>query len=166
MRLSLPVHGIPVNRFDAEGLLDELERRGVPPGSRVLLPRSEQARETLPQGLRARGCVVDTVTAYRNVAPDIDTDALRRQLATSELDALTFTSPSTVANFAAMLDDAARAGAARCAIAAIGQVTADALRKNGLPPDVVPEAPGAESLVTALIEYFAAQGLSSTEGET
>jgi uroporphyrinogen III methyltransferase/synthase len=166
MRLSLPVHGIPVERFDAEGLLDELERRGVPAGSRILLPRSEQARETLPEGLRARGCAVDTVTAYRNVAPDIDTEALRRQLAASELHALTFTSPSTVANFSAMLDDAARAEAGRCAIAAIGGVTADALRKNGLPPNVVPETPGAESLVAALIEYFAAQGLSSTEGES
>ena len=157
MRLSLPVHGIPVERFDAEGLLAELERRGVPAGSRVLLPRSGQARETLPDGLRARGCEVDTVTAYRNVAPDIDAAALRRQLAASELHALTFTSPSTVRNFSAMLDDEAKAGAERCVIAAIGRVTADALQCEGLPPDVVPEKPGVESLVAALAENCAAR---------
>ena len=158
MRLSLPVHGIPVESFDAEGLLGELERRGVPAGSRVLLPRSEQARETLPEGLRGRGCVVDAVAAYRNIAPDIDAAKLRRQLAASELQVLTFTSPSTVENFCALLDDAARAGAERCVIAAIGRVTADALRSKGLAPDVVPETPGAESLVAALVETFAASG--------
>jgi len=158
MRYRMPVHGIPVERFDAEGLLAELERWGVPAESRVLLPRSEKAREVLPEGLRERGCVVDAVTAYRNVAPDIDADALRRQLAASEFDALTFTSPSTVENFTALLDDAARAGAERCVIAAIGRVTADALLRKGLPPDVVPEMPGAESLVAALVDNLVASG--------
>ncbi len=165
MRFKMPVHGIPVERFDAEGLLAELERRGVPAGSRVLLPRSEKAREVLPDGLRARGCVVDAVTAYRNIAPDVDADWLRRQLAASELDALTFTSPSTVENFTDLLDDAARAGAERCVVVAIGRVTAEALRSKGLPPDVVAETPGVESLVAALIDTFAEAGSAKKPGK-
>ena len=59
-------------------------------------------------------------------------------------------SPSTVRHFAALLDAASREAAARCWIAGIGPITAEALRREGFEPDVVPERAGAAELVAAL----------------
>jgi uroporphyrinogen III methyltransferase/synthase len=148
---GLPVHTIPAERFDAEGMLEALDRHFPPEGRHFLLPRAEAARETLYDGLRASGARVDAVTAYRTVAPDTDADALRERLVAGRFDVLTFASPSAVRNFVSLLDDAARRAAADCLVAAIGPTTAEALRKEGLPADVVPERATAEGLVAALI---------------
>jgi uroporphyrinogen III methyltransferase/synthase len=141
-------------RHDAEGLLAEIEKALPPAGRRFLLPRAEQARETLPGALRAAGASVDTVVVYRTVAAEADADSLRRRLVAGELDALTFTSPSTVRHFVAMLDAPAREAAGRCLVAAIGHVTAEALRAEGLEPEVVPERATATDLVASLAEAW------------
>ena len=39
-------------------------------GARVLLPRAAEAREVVPDSLRAMGARVDVVDAYQNVVPD------------------------------------------------------------------------------------------------
>jgi uroporphyrinogen-III synthase len=104
----------------------------------------------LPDGLRAAGAEVVEVTAYRNVPADVDTAALRDALVAGELHALTFTSPSTARHFAAQLDARAREAARGCWIAAIGPVTAEALRREGLEPDVMPQRASADELVSAL----------------
>ena len=128
----------------------------LPPwGKRFLLPRSDRAREVLPEGLRREGAVVDAVTAYCNVPAEVDAQALREQLVAGELDALTFTSPSTVRAFAALLDDVSREAARGCAIAAIGPVTAEALQRAGLDPHVTPERATARELVEALANHVA-----------
>ena len=77
-------------------------------------------------------------------------DALREQLCGRKLDAITFTSPSTAENFAALLDEESRKAAADCTVAAIGPVTADALRRLGLAPDWVPDEPTVRALVEGL----------------
>ena len=60
--------------------------------------------------------------------------------------------------FLAHLDDTALAAARRCCVAAIGPVTADALRDAGLPPDVTSASAGAAALVTALAAHMAEAG--------
>ena len=80
------------------------------------------------------------------------------RLVAGEFDALTFTSPSTVRNFTALLDEDSRAAAGRCLIAAIGPVTAEALRVEGLAPDVLPARAGAAELVEALAAHVTAPG--------
>lgn len=157
---GLPVHRVPGSRFDAEGMLAEVVGSASPYGRRFLLPRSDRARDVLPEGLRREGAVVDAVTAYRNEPADVDACALRRELTSGALDALTFTSPSTVRHFTALLDPPSREAAARCLVVAIGPVTAAALRGEGLPPDVLPARAGAAELVAALADHVAA-GLAS-----
>ena len=107
--------------------------------------------------LRHAGGVVDAVTAYRNVPAITDGTALRADLESGRLDALTFTSPSTVRHFDALLDASARAAATRCTIAAIGPLTAAALCKVGLPPDITPEQATARELVEALAAHVAGE---------
>jgi uroporphyrinogen III methyltransferase / synthase len=152
---GLPVHWMPAERFDAESMLEVVLRACSAAGKRILLPRSELARDVLPDGLRREGAVVDVVTVYRNVPAQADGTALRDALSQG-LDVLTFTSPSTVRHFDALLDAQARAAAARCVIAAIGPLTAVALREVGLTPHVTPERVTARELVEALAAHLAA----------
>jgi len=156
---GLPVHALPGERFDAEGLLELIARELQPRGKRFLFPRAARARALLLDGLREAGARVDAVSVYRTLPADADAAALRARLVAGEIDALTFTSPSTVRNFVALLDAPARAAAERALVAGIGPVTAEALRKEGMRADVVPARASAVDLVAAL-----ARALSDSEG--
>ena len=145
------------SEFRAEGVLAALRDEDVR-GRRFLLPRAAGARAILPESLRARGAVVDEVIAYRAVTPaDADVAGLREALEAGALDALTFTSSSTVRNFVAMLGAAdvsrlVRGG--RPAVACIGPVTADTARELGLPVDIVPDEYTVPALARAVARHF------------
>ncbi len=148
---GLAIELVPGERFDADGLLEAVLGAGPVSGRRFLLPRAAGARDVLPDGLRRAGARVDAVTAYRTLPADVDAAWLRGRLVRGEIDALTFTSPSTVRRFVGCLDAAARDAAERCAVVAIGPVTAAALRAAGLAPDAVAERAAAEALVAAVV---------------
>jgi uroporphyrinogen III methyltransferase/synthase len=154
---GLPVHRVPAGRFDAEGVLALVRDALGPEELRVLIPRSDIARDVLPDGLRAAGATVDAVTAYCNRPAPVDAPSLRAQLVAGELHALTFTSPSTARRFIDHLDAAALEAARRCVVVAIGRVTREALEGVGLAPDVVPDRPDAVALAQALADHVAAQ---------
>ncbi len=145
------------SEYRAEGLLAALRDDDVR-GRTFLLPRAAGARPVLPESLRARGAVVDEVIAYRAVPPsDADAAGLREALEAGAIDALTFTSSSTVRNFVAMVGEAAvrrlvRGG--RPVVACIGPVTADTARELGLPVDVVPEDYTVPALARAVAQHF------------
>jgi uroporphyrinogen III methyltransferase/synthase len=141
----------------AESVLAEWPDRDLH-GKRILIPRALEARETLPEGLRALGATVDVVTAYETTMDAEATAEFRAQLDNGELDALTFTASSTVHNFARALT--AESGSelrdqiGAIAVAAIGPITADALRSYGVTPDIVAEEHTIPGLVTALETHF------------
>ncbi|HSB54192.1 MAG TPA: uroporphyrinogen-III synthase, partial [Gemmatimonadales bacterium] len=66
-------------------------------GRRVLLPHAALAREETAASLRAAGAIVDEVVAYQTLPPAPDGASLAAL--EGEIDAVTFTSPSTVRNF-------------------------------------------------------------------
>lgn len=73
------------------------------PGERVLLLRGDLADDDLPAALRARGAHVDDVVAYRTIeAPESSRPLLRRALEADRLDAVLFTSGSTVRGLVAL----------------------------------------------------------------
>jgi uroporphyrinogen III methyltransferase / synthase len=143
--------------YRAEGMLAALAREELG-GRRVLLPRAAGARAILPDTLRARGAIVDEVAVYRAVPPsDAETESLRAALDADGVDALTFTSSSTVRNFALLAggDLAARfRRPRRPLVACIGPVTAETARELGLPVDVVPDAYTIPALTAALARHF------------
>jgi uroporphyrinogen III methyltransferase/synthase len=143
--------------YRAEGLLAALAREDVR-GLRILLPRAAGARPVLPETLIARGARVDEVIAYQAIAPpDADVDGLRAALAAGTISALTFTSSSTVRNFAELLGPAEIAklgGSAGPVIACIGPITAETAREVGLPVHVCPQDYTAQGLAAALIDHF------------
>lgn len=135
-------------RFDAEGLLEEIDRQGeIFSGARVLLPLAEVARETLATGLRDRGARVDVVTAYRSSAPETIEEGLIASLLVSESPTLvTFTSPSAARH----LFDLAGGSVLELPVAAIGPVTAEAARGLGFQVVVVPDHHTLDGLASAV----------------
>ncbi len=119
---------VPANAV-AEGLLAEFPAPTNGAGeSRVLLARAETARDVLPDGLRAAGWVVDVVVAYRNVAPDVDPEAL---VAASTADLVIFTSESTVHRYHGLFAGSAVSSVVPVDAACIGPISAAAALSAG-----------------------------------
>jgi uroporphyrinogen III methyltransferase / synthase len=135
--------------FRAEGLVEAFAHQEMR-GTRVLIPRAETARSILPDGLRSLGAVVDVVPVYRiDLARDQDPH-IRRRLLAGRVDAVTFTSSSTVRNFVELLRGEAPRALGRAVVACIGPVTAATVREYGLRVDVVAETYTIPGLVASL----------------
>jgi uroporphyrinogen III methyltransferase/synthase len=141
--------------FSAEGLVEAFRAAGAGPGWRVLVPRAAEGREVLRDGLEAMGCEVDVVAAYRTVAAKPEAAAVARLRA--GVDAVTFTSPSTVRHFVAVLESGGiDAGTFMREVvkASIGPVTRSALDGMGYGADVEADPYTAEALAAALGRHF------------
>jgi uroporphyrinogen III methyltransferase/synthase len=122
-------------------------------GKRIVFLRAKEAREILPEELTARGAVVTIVPVYETLFDDDGADAIRRLLAEGRVDAVTFTSASTVQNFAQAVATAEQSCAAltgTTTLVAIGPVTAEAARGLGLTVQTVAEEHTIPGLVSAL----------------
>jgi uroporphyrinogen III methyltransferase/synthase len=136
-------------RAVAESLVEAL---AAVPVERALVARAREAREVLPEALRARGAEVDVLALYETVAEPLESAALA---AARDADYVTFTSSSTVRFFleAATAADGAVAPAlsAHTRIVSIGPVTSAALREHGLEPDVEADPHDIGGVVAALL---------------
>ena len=146
--------------FVAEGLLAALDERGVVlAGARVLLPRAAEARDVLPETLRAAGATVDVLTVYETQTVPVPAVLATRLEAA---DFITFTSASAVRGFAELMGDdmtgAGRPAAVRLAgtrLCSIGPQTSAALAELGLPVAVEAEQHTSEGLVQAVVALVA-----------
>ncbi|HEU4564610.1 MAG TPA: uroporphyrinogen-III synthase [Gemmatimonadaceae bacterium] len=145
------VPAVVPERYVAEGVLEALRARDDVRGRRVLYPAAAGARDVIPAGLRELGAVVDAVVIYRSVPDDSWREAVAARLGRGEVDAVTFTSGSTVRHF---VDAVGVALARRARAVTIGPVTSDAAREAGL--EVAAEAHEATvpSLVDAVAEVL------------
>jgi uroporphyrinogen-III synthase len=112
----------------------------------VLLPRADVATEELEEALRRKGWSPVRVDAYQVLLADAIPAAARRALAEERVDAITFTSPTTVEGFVAV------AGVPRrSTVVCIGPVTAEAARGAGFEVAAVAEPHTTDGLVGAVI---------------
>jgi len=142
--------------FRAEAVVSALARAGVS-GCRVLLPRAAGARSVLPDELRALGATVEDVPTYRTVAPTTRAAGLETSLLRDGADLVTFTSSSTVHNFADAFAGRLHEAVGRAAVGCIGPVTADTARGYGLAVDIQPTEYTIPAFVEAIVAYFAAR---------
>ena len=145
-------------RAVSEAVLAELSDRnwqGVP----VLLPGSAIGRDALAAGLSNLGARVRRVAAYRNVRPEGVAETARAVLRRG-VDAVTFTSSSTVRNLLDILGDD-RHLLNGCLIAAIGPITAATARELQLPVDIIAADHNVPGLANALAHHFAADASPS-----
>jgi uroporphyrinogen-III synthase len=137
-----------------EGLAQGLIARGVS-GQRILLPRGDQARDALERALHEAGASVTAVVAYETLDGEGDVSVLSRAVAEGTLDAVCFTSASTVRSLARRIGDMdfGRWFSERKPLAAsMGPLTSEALRELGVEPHVEAREHTAQGLVSAVRE--------------
>jgi uroporphyrinogen III methyltransferase/synthase len=152
-RYGLRANLVP-SEFQAEGLIEAMKSEGVK-GQRVLIPRAAVARELLPEQLRALGCDVRVVTVYRTVLPSVDREQFRDRFRRREVDVITFTSSSTVSNFAKLFDsqDDMKKLTDAVVVACIGPITAKTARNIGLTVTVMPPENTVPALAEAIVQH-------------
>lgn len=140
--------------YVAESVVHSLRKKVI--GKRVLLVRARIARDIIPRELRRMAERVDVVEAYRTVAPASSRKRLRSLFRdpTQRPHIVTFTSSSTVKNFADLLGSKLRPGGrARAEIltASIGPITSSTLRSLGFRVDLQARVFTIPGLVDAIV---------------
>ena len=173
---ALRVAGVQVDLVPpesvAESALAALRSEGVA-GRTFLLPQAAAARTVLADGLEAAGAVVTVVPLYDTLPAQEDAATVFSEIASGRIDAVTFTSSSTVRSFAQ------NAGATDVApllrgtkVACIGPITATTAREFGIRVDVVASEHTIPGLVAALREilprdeFVGARNLSTRQSQT
>jgi uroporphyrinogen III methyltransferase/synthase len=154
---ALRTHGVRLalvpSDFRAEGLLASFAQAGIK-GQHILLPRAAGARAILPTELRRAGAVVEEVISYRTAAPAAAAGALRDELLSGHADLVTFTSSSTVHNFAASFGDELGRVLAHTRVACIGPVTGQTARDYGIEVSIQPAIYTIAALVDAILAFY------------
>ncbi len=137
-------------RFVAESLLEAFPDPASPTAL-VLVARAESARDVLPDGLGERGYSVDVLAVYRTVPVTPRAQDLERVLR-GDIDAITFTSSSTVANFCDALGSIPDG---KVPVISIGPVTSRTARERGLRVDAEADPHTIDGLVDAVLRTLA-----------
>ncbi|WP_304089583.1 uroporphyrinogen-III synthase, partial [Phascolarctobacterium succinatutens] len=153
---ALAGHGLTADlipsAYKAEELAEALAGE-ITAGDKILLARAKVAREVLPESLRKIGAIVDVVTAYETVADCENKEELIAALESGEASVVTFTSSSTVTNLLEVLGDKKEL-LNKAALAAIGPVTADTLKKHGYTPAINAAEYTIDGLMTAITNFY------------
>ncbi|MBI1279204.1 MAG: uroporphyrinogen-III synthase [Anaerolineaceae bacterium] len=150
-QLGLNTIDLPA-QYDAEALAISLP---IEAGTRVLLPESVIARPTLNDQLTTRGAKVTVVTAYQTICGRGGVD-VPRLLAQKQIDAMTFTSSSTVTYFLERLqkEGGKLEDALSLCAACIGDQTAQTARDCDFRVITVASEHTLDGLVNTLDRYF------------
>jgi uroporphyrinogen III methyltransferase/synthase len=157
MEKGLEVHYTP-KEFIAEAILKGFEKSALK-GKRILLARAKEARDVLPEGLRKMGAKVDVVETYRTVKPKGGSKKLKELLMKGKIDAITFTSSSTVNHFAELLKkEDLQNLLGRIAIACIGPITARTAKNWKMRVQIQPKEYTIPGFTQAIVQYFSRRG--------
>jgi uroporphyrinogen III methyltransferase/synthase len=134
--------------YSGAGVVQAMAAAGVG-GARVVLFQPDIAPPDLQDGLQTAGAEVTRVAAYQTAAAGAGRRAELDRLLADGVDAVTFTSSSTVTNLMEGLGDD-RSLVQDAIVASIGPMTSAAARAAGLPVDVEADQHTIEGLVAAL----------------
>jgi uroporphyrinogen III methyltransferase/synthase len=153
MEKGIKVHYTP-KEFVAEAILKGFERSALK-GKRILIARAKEARDVLPEGLRKKGAKVDVVETYRTVKPKGGSKKLKELLTKGEIDAVTFTSSSTVNHFIELLKkEDLQQLLKNCVVACIGPITARTAKNWKMRVQIQPKEYTIPALTQAIVKYF------------
>lgn len=150
--LGLEVVDVP-EEYSGEAMGQAIQ---LQPGDRIFLPESAIARPALARILRERGAQVTVVAAYETVCADGVGEPVPALIAQGRVDAVTFTSSSTVECFGKRYE---REGGdwgllGRLCLACIGEKTAETARVCLAGTPVVASEATIEGLAKVLEKYF------------
>jgi uroporphyrinogen-III synthase len=128
---------VTAESFVAEGLLDALPSMKA---KSILVPQSSRARPALVFALKAAGADVTAPEAYKIVKGEVGAN-VPQLLENGQIDAVLFSSASTVTFFIQRLDEEGgdRTKLAGVCLGAIGPITARRMNECGLQVDVMPD---------------------------
>ncbi len=137
-------------RHTADDLAVEFARIQMS-GLRVLIPRAEKGRRTIPDALGAQGAQVREIIVYRTVKPSGISDDVRARLKQNEVDILILSSPSAAKYCAELFKQFGMSDLPpKLPAACIGPTTAETARNLGF--SVVAQAAGREIGITGLVD--------------
>jgi uroporphyrinogen III methyltransferase/synthase len=118
-------------KYVAESVAEALMAQGAVEGKRFLLARADIGRSFLPRELERLGAQVEDVVAYRTVLEEPENiEEVRCDLQEGRISAVTFSSSSTVRNFAELVGaDVLRNVSPEVCLASIGPETTRTLRE-------------------------------------
>ncbi len=121
-----------------------------------LIPRAAVARDYLPLALEGAGARVDAIPAYRTVRPQATERArIEALLAGGAVDCITFTSSSTVANFAQLFDTTDLSHLLEGVhVACIGDITASTAADFNLHTHIQPLEYTTPALARAIADFY------------
>lgn len=160
---ALEAHGVVPDVIPAQAVAESLVEALLPHATsengvakRFLLVRAEEAREILPEALRAAGADVTIAPVYRTLIPEQSKDAVTEMFAERSHwpDVVTFTSSSTVRNLLALCEAAGLALPADIPRISIGPITSATLQELGLPADAEAKEATVASLAEAVAEFL------------
>ena len=147
-------------QFKAEGAFSALEsyvggREGLD-RLNFLIPRAAVARDYLPKALEEAGARVDVVPAYRTVRPQTsERGRVEAMLAGGAVDCITFTSSSTIFNFAGLFDTTDLSQLLEGVhVACIGDITSATAAEYNLRTDILPNEYTVPALTRAIADYY------------
>jgi len=134
---KLRVHLVP-QVYQSEHLASAFKRKIE--DKKFLILNAYNGRNVLADALREKGAEVDVLPLYKTILPIENAQMLSRYIREERIDAITFTSPSTVENFVKMLnpDRYLFRYLETLTIATLGDVTAKAVEDQGLRVRVKP----------------------------
>jgi uroporphyrinogen III methyltransferase / synthase len=135
------------SRYQAESLAEELAKESLA-GKKILLPRAAGSRPVLPEQLQQSGAIVKEIHIYTAEIPEQNRETLKHVMNRNQIDLITFTSSSTVRNFA---DLAGELSWQKIPVASIGPITSETLREFGVEPAVEAQEFTMKGLVDAII---------------
>ncbi|HWH94768.1 MAG TPA: uroporphyrinogen-III C-methyltransferase [Baekduia sp.] len=155
---ALRAHGVEPDLVPSRAVGESLAELvgGIEGVRRAVVVRARGGRDLVREALEAGGAHVDVVEPYVTVAEPLDPRTRDRAL---EADWATFTSASSVRFFVEAVGGADAVRASGLRLAAIGPITTEALRAQGLEPDIEATEHTPGGLVDALVA-----GAAATQG--
>lgn len=161
---KLKEYGVETNlvplQHSSEGIVESLRKMDLQ-GKTVAILRSSIANTYLRQELEKIGANVLEFPAYESAPPSDDSKVLifLNDLFEEKIDAITFTSSSTVQNLFKIADEHApskkfRDCLEKTVVVAIGSTTQRSLEELGVEVDVVPNEYTIEAMIEALARYM------------
>jgi uroporphyrinogen-III synthase len=142
------------DEYVAEALADALvKQNGSLTDARILIPSASDARDTLTTTLQHAGARPESLPVYRTVPAKTDLSALADDIKVGRIDAVTFTSSSTVRYFMDLVGrETAISG--QFVAATIGPITGATARELGLRDVMEADPHTVPGLVESLVRRF------------
>lgn len=141
-----------------DDIVDAISDSGSLATQRVLVVRPDFLRDSLATQLARQGATVTDLIAYTTVSASSESaeaQHIYKQLLEGRVDAVTFTSPTAVHQFASLIGSEQAADLLNTTVvAALGPVTAEAAEQLGIKAQIVPLAFTIDGLVSALVAHF------------